>query len=58
LDLLQNTKPEENTITKSWKSIGLTMNSAQETQASIELYTNFCTYKKCLQCHIGNFLLK
>jgi hypothetical protein len=58
LDLLQNTKPEENNITKSWKTVGLPMNSAQETQASIELYTNYCAHKKCLQCQIGNFLLK
>lgn len=57
LELLQNTKPEDNNITKTWKSIGLPISNAQDSQGSIELFTNFCSQKKCLNCQIGSTLL-
>lgn len=49
---------EENHITEMWESLGLKIKSAFDSQASIELYTNFCTQKRCLQCNVGIEILK
>ncbi|MDB5273048.1 MAG: hypothetical protein JWO58_1415 [Chitinophagaceae bacterium] len=32
--------------------------SAGDTQAMLELYNNYCNYKKCLSCKIGHVILK
>jgi hypothetical protein len=34
------------------------INTAFESQALLELKNNYCDYKKCLQCGIGNKILK
>lgn len=51
--LLEQLPPEKNLITKNWEALGLGIRSAFDSQASIELYNNFCTPKKCLSCQIG-----
>ena len=58
LEELQKMKPESNQITKRFQDIGWKPDSALESQAMIELYKNFCENKKCLQCEIGNQILK
>lgn len=49
---------EENHITDMWEGLGLTIKSAFDSQASIELYNNFCTQKRCLQCNVGIEILR
>lgn len=49
---------EENHITEMWEGLGLEIKSAFDSQASIELYNNFCTQKRCLQCNVGIEILK
>ncbi|MCY7359971.1 MAG: DUF2851 family protein, partial [Rudanella sp.] len=51
--LLEQLPPEKNTITEGWKTLGLSVRSAFDSQASIELFNSFCTPKKCLSCQIG-----
>lgn len=51
-------KPEQNKITKAWKSIGFELKSAAQSQASIELFNEYCSQKKCLNCRIGLKLIK
>jgi len=57
ITLLEQLPPEKNTITTSWESLGLTVRSAFDSQASIELFNSFCTPKKCLNCQIGASLV-
>jgi hypothetical protein len=57
LDLLKEIPKEKNSIVGQWIELGVNASSAMDTQASIELYTNYCSHKKCLQCQIGVHLL-
>ncbi|SFN51499.1 Protein of unknown function [Chryseobacterium oleae] len=58
LDLYRNSAAEKNSVTTSWKKLGLKVNNALESQSLIYHYTNLCTEKKCLNCSIGFNLLK
>lgn len=58
LQLLQETASEENNILRSWAALGLTSESAFDSQALIELYNNFCARRRCLDCNIGFALLQ
>jgi len=55
--LLEEIKPENNSISKGFLSLGLKGESACDTQAMIQLKTNYCDQKKCLFCHLGTRLL-
>ena len=56
--LLDATKAEKNIITKQWSEIGLILDSAADSQASLELYQCYCLKKKCASCGIGASILK
>ena len=57
LQFLQVLAPEINNITKSWK--GFADNKcAFDSQALIELTNNYCSLQKCLQCAVGNKILR
>jgi len=38
--------------------LGLSIKTAFDSQASIELYNNYCTQKRCLKCNVGIEILK
>ncbi len=56
--LLHELPAENNAITRRWGSLKLVMKSAFDSQASVELYQNFCRRKNCLRCAIGASLIK
>lgn len=56
--LLEQLPAEHNRLTKQWESLGLGIRTAFDSQAAIELYNEFCTQKKCLNCQIGVGLMK
>lgn len=58
LDLLESLPPENNTITRMWKQVGLESRSAGDTQALIQLKKQYCDCKDCLQCRIGYEYMK
>ncbi|MES2426158.1 MAG: DUF2851 family protein [Bacteroidota bacterium] len=58
LKLLENLPGERNNIIADFDSLGVKANSAFETQALLELKNYYCNYKKCLQCSVGNKILK
>jgi hypothetical protein len=58
LAFLEEMKPENNTIIEGWQNVGLVAESAHETQALLQLKNQYCDNKKCLQCNIGNYLIK
>jgi hypothetical protein len=49
---------EVNSIVKKWETLGMSARTAFNSQALIELKSRYCNSKKCLQCAIGNDLLK
>jgi hypothetical protein len=58
LEILQKIKPEKNSIISKFNEIGIKAKNVSETQALLELKNNYCTKKRCLQCAIGNHLLR
>ena len=55
---LSETKPEVNHLTKVWKDFGVKANTAFDSQALIELTNNYCHKRRCLDCAVGNRILK
>lgn len=58
LQLLENLPGEDNNITADFANLGVKIKTAFESQALLELKNNYCNYKKCLQCSVGNKILK
>lgn len=58
LQLLEELAPEKNSITKKWQELGVSIENAYQSQALIELKNEYCAKKKCLECGIGNKILK
>jgi len=58
LQLLEHLPNENNNIVADFVNLGVKINTAFESQALLELKNNYCNYKKCLQCGVGNKILK
>lgn len=58
LTVLQQLPGEENKIIRTWKDVGFTTRTSFDSQALIELFTNFCQRKSCLDCNIGASLVR
>jgi len=58
LKFLEQTKGEMNSIITKWKSLEIPVNTAYSTQALLQLKNEYCNHKKCLNCSIGNYLIK
>lgn len=56
--LLENTPAENNKLVRRFNTIGFRTESADQTQALIQLKQGYCDAKKCLHCGIGIKLLK
>jgi len=50
--------PEQNQITRQWQRSGISHRSALDSQALIELTNHYCIHKRCLDCAVGNRILK
>lgn len=55
--ILQNIHAESNGITNQWKTLGMSVKTAFDSQAIVELYNNFCLKRRCLDCNIGASLV-
>lgn len=58
LEFLASTKKEQNNIIRKWENLGIEVLNAYESQALIQLKTVYCNHKKCLDCAIGNRLIR
>lgn len=58
LQLTKQLKPENNSIISKFLELKIKANNAFESQALLELKNNYCAKKCCLQCAIGNSLLR
>lgn len=57
VDVTQQISAEKNTIVSVFKALKQIPNSALYSQALIQLKTEYCNKKKCLQCAVGNSLI-
>jgi len=55
---LEQTSAEKNNITKGFQQLGIENKTAFDSQGLIELKNEYCNKKRCLECGIGNSILK
>ena len=58
LKFLDQLPAESNSIVDRWKELGVSARSAYISQALIELKSRCCARKRCLECAIGNVLMR
>lgn len=58
LKWLEQTAAESNSITKGFQQLGIENKNAFDSQALIELKNEYCNKKRCLDCGVGNAILK
>lgn len=58
LKLLEKLPAEENNIVTNFGLLGIKLGTAFDSQALLELKNGYCSQKKCLQCGIGNKILR
>ncbi len=58
LKWLEQTAAESNAITKGFLLLNIENKNAYDSQALIELKNEYCNKKRCLDCGVGNAILK
>lgn len=57
IDLINELDPENNSIIKKFEELKSVSKSALQTQGLIQLKNEYCIFKKCMHCAIGNTIL-
>jgi len=57
LQILEQIPAERNSVVSNWQNVGITSNSAYDSQALLQLKKHYCDEKKCLRCRIGHKVL-
>ncbi len=57
IEWLHNLPPEKNAVINKWNQLGLQAGNAADTQGLLHLKKEYCSYKKCLSCQIGNIII-
>lgn len=50
-------KKEQNSVIDNFKTHGISVSNSRDSQAILQLYKQYCTKNRCLQCAIGSRLL-
>lgn len=58
LNLLQSLKPENNKVLRTWEATGIPAVDAAQSQALLHLFHQYCSHKRCLDCAVGNRLVR
>ena len=58
IQFLEETEAEGNVIIRHFAQCGIKADNAMQTQALLHLYNTYCKRKRCLECRIGNVLMK
>lgn len=58
IELLEALKAEDNYILRQWRDCGITVDTAADSQALIQLKREYCDPKGCLRCRFGYEFLK
>jgi len=56
--IISQIKPEKNSVILKFKECKMQVDSALVSQGYIQLKQHYCSPKKCLECAVGNALLK
>ena len=57
LRIMESVEKENNKITRIWKNLNVQSKNGYDSQALIELYLNYCSGKKCLNCALSSKIL-
>ena len=57
IELLEDLRPERNSIVTMFQNAGIRCDNALTSQALIQLRRNYCEARKCIYCRIGHRLL-
>ena len=57
INIISDIASESNTVISKFGMLKLQFPSAKESQAVLQLYNEYCTKNKCLQCAVGHQLL-
>lgn len=57
VDILQSLPAEDNAVLRRWSKLGYAAENAADSQALLELKTNYCDAARCTDCAIGCQLL-
>lgn len=57
VDWLEKIKPETNQITRNFSKNNILPSNAFQSQALIQLFKEYCSKRRCLECRIGHKLL-
>jgi hypothetical protein len=55
---LEEISAEANSITRGFQLLGIENRNAFDSQGLIELKTQYCDMRRCLECSVGNSILK
>ena len=55
---LEETEAEDNAIIRHYTQCGIMAENAMQSQALLHLYNIYCKRKRCLECRLGNVLLR
>jgi hypothetical protein len=58
LDWLHGLPPENHTISRTWKALGVEIETAGDSQALKELWDSWCSHRRCLECQVGTARLR
>ncbi len=58
IELLEQIPFEKNTIIEGWQKLGVTPDSAAQTQSLIQLKNKYCNEQRCMNCAIGIAIMK
>lgn len=58
LRLLEQLPAEHNTVLDGWAALGVRPANAYYTQALLQLKTQYCDAQRCLECAVGNAILR
>ena len=58
LQFLEETEAEDNAVIRHFASCGVAAQNAMQSQALLQLFDMYCKRKRCLECRLGNVLLK
>ncbi|PKA83645.1 uncharacterized protein DUF2851 [Ulvibacter sp. MAR_2010_11] len=58
LQLASEIASEKNSIISKFSTLGFTSGNAMQSQALLQLKNNYCNVKRCLECAVGNSILK
>ncbi len=58
MQFLEDTEAEDNAVIRHYAQCGIKAENAMQTQALLHLYNMYCKRKRCLECRIGNVLMR